>query len=84
MHEDAQQAEVVPSEDTKHEAHAHARPRLIWGIAALVVVGAGVVVWSKWGEEIKAACTGDNGACTIELEDVPEDGVQFEQTAFPS
>lgn len=75
--------ETVSPEDTRHEAHHHARPRLIWGIAALVLVGAGVVVWSKWGEEIKAACTGDNGACTVELEDVPEDRVQFEQPDFP-
>lgn len=66
--------------DTKHEAHTHARPRLIWGVAAVVLVAVGCMVWLRWGEEIKEACLGEEGACTVELGDVPEGGAAFVTT----
>lgn len=56
--------------DRRHEAHHHARPRLLWGVAAIVVVVAGIVVWSEWGDEIHEACFGDNGACEVDFSDM--------------
>ncbi|MBP9749394.1 MAG: hypothetical protein KBD21_01555 [Candidatus Pacebacteria bacterium] len=64
-----------------HEhAHPHATKRVLWGIAALLSAFLLLGVWSLWGEEIKNACTGgSNGACTIEFEDVPAEGVHFDR-----
>lgn len=63
--------------DTRHHAHHHARPRLLWGVAAVVVVAAGIMVWAKWGEEIHEACFGDGGACEVDLGD-PSASAEFD------
>ncbi len=64
--------------ETRHEAHRHARPRVLWGVAAVALIGAGLLVWSRWGDSIKEACFGKDGACPVELGEVPEGGVTFE------
>jgi hypothetical protein len=58
--------------DTRHEAHPHAKRRVFWSLLALGVVCVGVVVWMQWGEEIKDACLGDKGACTVDLDALSE------------
>lgn len=57
--------------ETGHEPHAHARPRLLIGIVAIVCLLVAGLVWAEWGDEIKEACTGSKGACTVELPDEP-------------
>ena len=54
-----------------HEAHHHAQPRLIIGIAAVVLLAAAGFVWATWGEDIKEACFGEDGACPMPIEGVP-------------
>jgi hypothetical protein len=71
--------QVQPAEDTRHEPHEHALPRVVWGVAAVAVVIIGVVVWSRWGEDIKEACFGEDGVCEVEIEGIPEGGVAFER-----
>ena len=63
--------------DTRHEAHEHALPRVVWGVIALLVVLGGVLVWEKWGESIKEACFGDSGACVVEGF-APTEGATFD------
>jgi len=65
-------------EDTKHQAHTHARPRIVWGIVAVVLVASAILVGAKWGDEIKEACFGEEGACTLDIDTVPESGTTFE------
>jgi hypothetical protein len=72
--------ESVVQPDTRHEAHVHARPRLIWGVAAVVVVVVGCLVWWHWGTEIKEACFGEEGACTVEIADILAEGAAFATT----
>lgn len=54
--------------DEGHEPHHHAKKRVLIALTAIIcVLGAGVV-WMKWGERIKEACTGgEKGACKVEL-----------------
>ncbi len=69
-------------QDVREGAHPHAFKRIGWGIIALCGVLALVGIWSRWGEEIKEACTGggDTGACVIEYDDPPSmEDVRFEQ-----
>lgn len=77
-----QKEELVPVVDTvsetRHEPHEHARSRVIWGMVAFFVVLAGVLVWERWGTDIKQACLGDNGACVVEGFEQTEGGVVFE------
>ena len=70
--------------ETKHEPHQHARPRLLIGIAAIVVVALMGFIWSRWGETIKEVCFGEDGACPVELPDTPMEGdtALFEDTTF--
>jgi len=68
---------VVQEEDTRHEPHTHARPRIVWGVGAVLLVGAGVGVWLYWGDAIKEACFGEE-VCSVEIEGLPEGGVVFE------
>lgn len=56
--------------DLRHRAHHHARPRLLWGVAAIAVAAVSMLVWAEWGDEIHEACFGENGACEVELGDV--------------
>jgi len=63
---------IVESEvPTGHEPHAHAHSRLLIGIVAIVCVLIVGVVWARWGTEIKQACTGNNGACKVDLPPEP-------------
>ena len=55
------------SVETQHEAHHHASRRLVVGVGAVVVVALAAAVWVLWGDEIKEACTGNDGACPIDL-----------------
>jgi len=68
--------------DTQHEPHEHARPRLMIGIGAVILVLIiGFFIWSKWGADIKEACLGDGDACTVELPNTPsEGGVDFNES----
>lgn len=72
---------VERADGVGHEhAHPHATKRVLWGIVALLSTLLLLGVWSLWGEEIKSACTGgSNGACTIEFEDIPAEGVHFDR-----
>lgn len=72
---------------TRGTAHPHALKRIGWGIVALCGVLALVGVWSRWGEDIKQACTGggDTGACVIEHDDPPSlEDVRFEDPTQPA
>jgi hypothetical protein len=71
------EAGKIPAE-TKHEPHKHAKPRVLWGVAAVVVVLAGVLIWARWGSAIKEACLGENGTCTIDMQAIPQGGAQFD------
>ena len=66
--------------ETKHEPHMHAKRRILVGTIALLFAIIAFFTWVQYGEGIKEWCTGgDEGACTIDLEDVPAEGITFEQ-----
>ena len=63
--EELQQENIV---ETQHEAHHHARSRMIIGIGAIIVlILITIFIWPKWGNQIKEACFGDGDVCEIEL-----------------
>ena len=71
--------EQAAPKDMQHEPHEQARPRVLWGIAAVLIIVVGIIVWSTWGEEIKEACFGDGEVCEVEIEGLPKGGATFEQ-----
>jgi len=61
-------------EDFREQPHEHARPRLLMGVGAVIlIIIIGAIVWSLWGDEIHEACFGEDGACAVELPDEPMD-----------
>ena len=52
---------------TQHEAHPHALRRIVIGIGAVALLVLGGIVWARWGEDIKEACTGEGEICNVEL-----------------
>jgi hypothetical protein len=92
-HDDTTRAQAVQTEEsqdstttalppTKHEPHAHAKKRILAGVIALVLALITFLVWVQYGEGIKEWCTGEEGTCTVDLGDIPPDGVQFEAVDF--
>jgi len=52
--------------DTKHEPHEHARPRILIGLGAIVLLLLVGLVWSRWGDAIKEKCVGEE-VCTVDV-----------------
>jgi len=66
--------------ETRHEAHVHAHQRVLWGIAAVVVVMAGFLVWFKWGAAIKDVCVSElEDGCALDLGAPSEGGATFDR-----
>ena len=68
-------------DDARHAPHKHARPRVLWGVAAVFVVAVGTLAWFHWGDAIRRSCVGGEGACPVDLSDVPKNGVHFDKPA---
>jgi len=73
MEEEVQEQPV----DTQHEAHRHARTRLVLGIVAFVVLGVFFFyIWPRWGESIKETCFGDGEVCAVPIPGATIEGTQ--------
>ena len=57
----------APQEDVRHQPHEHARPRVLLGLAAVALIAVGWLAWARWGETVKQACLGEDGACEVDL-----------------